>query len=459
MRKLLAVMLSLTLLLGAFSAAMAGGQTYMGENGHLYQGETVLLEQPVEQIICETETAVYLLCAGETEQELLRVDLTDGSAKMLAQVAAAGEYAYVAAEASVYYLDAADPARLMRLDLNTDEAVFLGTLKCADGYLQATLAGARILSVSDASINMVYSLEKGMAECDIPAGEYRCFDTVEVLGTEEYGLLLRTAGESEWQTVAERDAAPVCEYEGKLIYESWSAGGHNVLCVYDPQVGASQILTVLEGEYLSASAVLAGKLYRVKTSGEVETVDLETGAVEIVTSYGEVTDARLAVAGEQVHLYTVSEDGVNYRGVVEYTEIVAEPTEEKAEEPVYTLLAKGSKGEKVLSLQQQLSALGYPVGTVDGDFGEKTANAIRYLQSQMWLAETGEADPALQEMLFTGRAPAYNMYMQLESGMVGIRVVDLQSRLSALGYFANAIDGEFGPHGGSYCRTHCCPHD
>ena len=43
-------------------------------------------------------------------------------------------------------------------------------------------------------------------------------------------------------------------------------------------------------------------------------------------------------------------------------------------------LAKGSKGDAVIKLQERLNELGYSVGTADGDFGGKTEKAIMQYQ-------------------------------------------------------------------------------
>ena len=45
----------------------------------------------------------------------------------------------------------------------------------------------------------------------------------------------------------------------------------------------------------------------------------------------------------------------------------------------YEELAMGSKGEEVIKLQERLNAFGYSVGTADGDYGNKTLNAIEQL--------------------------------------------------------------------------------
>lgn len=47
----------------------------------------------------------------------------------------------------------------------------------------------------------------------------------------------------------------------------------------------------------------------------------------------------------------------------------------------YEELAKGSKGDAVVELQERLNELGYSVGAVDGDFGNKTYNATGIVSS------------------------------------------------------------------------------
>lgn len=52
------------------------------------------------------------------------------------------------------------------------------------------------------------------------------------------------------------------------------------------------------------------------------------------------------------------------------------------------ILKIGSKGEKVRRLQSSLAELGFPVGTVDGDFGKKTLQAVRKWQEQTFVDGT-----------------------------------------------------------------------
>lgn len=66
----------------------------------------------------------------------------------------------------------------------------------------------------------------------------------------------------------------------------------------------------------------------------------------------------------------------------------------------YEELAKGSKGDAVVALQERLNELGYSVGTADGDYGNKTQNAIARFQICNGISITGIADEETQTVLF-----------------------------------------------------------
>ena len=55
------------------------------------------------------------------------------------------------------------------------------------------------------------------------------------------------------------------------------------------------------------------------------------------------------------------------------------------------VLKKGSAGDDVRRLQQGLTVLGFPCGEPDGDYGQKTADAVREFQSSHSLNIDGEA--------------------------------------------------------------------
>jgi peptidoglycan hydrolase-like protein with peptidoglycan-binding domain len=69
-------------------------------------------------------------------------------------------------------------------------------------------------------------------------------------------------------------------------------------------------------------------------------------------------------------------------------------------------LRVGSSGPAVVHLQQQLTALGYWVGTADGRFGSVTQQAVYALQKAAKLSRSGTVTAATQKALDAGARPA-----------------------------------------------------
>jgi peptidoglycan hydrolase-like protein with peptidoglycan-binding domain len=69
-------------------------------------------------------------------------------------------------------------------------------------------------------------------------------------------------------------------------------------------------------------------------------------------------------------------------------------------------LRPGSSGDAVLALEQQLSALGYWVDTVDGTFGSATHHAIVALQKAAGIGRDGIVGPITWGVLDAGTRPA-----------------------------------------------------
>ena len=65
----------------------------------------------------------------------------------------------------------------------------------------------------------------------------------------------------------------------------------------------------------------------------------------------------------------------------------------------------GASGAAVLAVQQRLSALGYWLGTPDGNFGDSTEQAVYALQKAAGIARTGTVGPATQAALDAGVVP------------------------------------------------------
>lgn len=80
----------------------------------------------------------------------------------------------------------------------------------------------------------------------------------------------------------------------------------------------------------------------------------------------------------------------------------------------YLTLQKGDSGDEVRKLQQHLKDLNYLTGSVDGSYGNQTANAVSAFQQAAGLPETGIADNATQQRLFSGDAPRAKRYVKLD---------------------------------------------
>jgi peptidoglycan hydrolase-like protein with peptidoglycan-binding domain len=115
-----------------------------------------------------------------------------------------------------------------------------------------------------------------------------------------------------------------------------------------------------------------------------------------------------------------------------------------------TPLRKGSAGAAVWELQAFLRLQGYPVGVIDGKFGNLTHQAVRAFQHDHGLAEDGVAGTATraavramtQQAGFASLASATGKI--LRPGASGVEVRELQGWLKVAGHDPGAIDGKYG---------------
>ena len=129
--------------------------------------------------------------------------------------------------------------------------------------------------------------------------------------------------------------------------------------------------------------------------------------------------------------------------------------------PVLQTLKSGSSGELVSALQTRLKELGYFTGTVDGQYGTATAQAVMRFQKANGLSADGVAGSATLNKLYVSgtavaavtaaptQAPAATSVASisatlLRTGDSGAAVKAMQQRLVQLGYLS-AADGIYGP--------------
>ncbi|MCC6336198.1 MAG: peptidoglycan-binding protein [Myxococcales bacterium] len=116
-------------------------------------------------------------------------------------------------------------------------------------------------------------------------------------------------------------------------------------------------------------------------------------------------------------------------------------------------LQRGASGPAVQELQQLLKSLGLYTANVDGRFGPVTDAAVRGFQRRQGLTVDGWAGPQtmakLRAVVAARTAPrppaAPPGGPRLVVGARGEAVKELQQRLQALGLYAGAVGGNFGP--------------
>jgi peptidoglycan hydrolase-like protein with peptidoglycan-binding domain len=79
-----------------------------------------------------------------------------------------------------------------------------------------------------------------------------------------------------------------------------------------------------------------------------------------------------------------------------------------------TVLKIGSTGTAVKEVQQRLNDLGYPCGTVDGEFGAKTESAVKAFQKAKNLTVDGEVGPETWAVLFNVKVTTADSFTNVD---------------------------------------------
>ena len=113
-------------------------------------------------------------------------------------------------------------------------------------------------------------------------------------------------------------------------------------------------------------------------------------------------------------------------------------------EPEDDVIRLWSSGSQVRSMQRRLAALGYPVGSIDGVYGEDTRIAVNLFYDAIGYKEHNYLSSAAKRKLYANNAPVYDPFLPLKKGTQSTSVLKMQVRLAELGYDPGKPDGIYG---------------
>ena len=186
-----------------------------------------------------------------------------------------------------------------------------------------------------------------------------------------------------------------------------------------------------------------------------ESTMIEQSAKELgtPTSHGcmrlRVDDARFiaknCLKGTMVHIYKETEKQEELRELLLISSYTGEGGMSYTEFLGYSedAMGRGSGGTEVSDLQQRLIDLGYYDGEVSGRYDTDTIAAVKRVQADLGLAQSGVTTGELANLLYSADAPVSAGQITLQEGRSGPVVKRLQSALSELGFYDGEMDSVY----------------
>ena len=104
---------------------------------------------------------------------------------------------------------------------------------------------------------------------------------------------------------------------------------------------------------------------------------------------------------------------------------------------------EGDSGLNVYVLQKRLTQMGYFTGSCSASYGELTRDAVERFQRDAGIVPTGQADAATWAAIYSRATSGADGGDALQMGDYGDRVLAVQERLNALGFFDHEITGSY----------------
>ncbi|MDL2206407.1 peptidoglycan-binding protein [Eubacteriales bacterium OttesenSCG-928-N13] len=482
MKKSIALILTCALLLSMAVPAMAaslnpwatmalkdGGETvYIGEENSIFNSGSPmeLLEAQAKDLVYADATQLIYTAVDEQNQHeypaacmLYSLPLNVGEADPIFIDSSVTDSVFIARDSLAYYVPEEDQTTLR--GYNPLQGAYSDLIK-ADGAITALTASIEGVLVSTEAGTKLYVPQVGQlmdAPFDPIGMTTQVYDSFETLLDAQGNLSLRAVG-ADMQQIDTNVIAAIAQ-RGMVYYLKHVDS--DVLMSYDYSAKSTVTIGSFKSQMLPELAATNDSVFLISADQRIFQMGLDSHSVSQFNRLNEGCSSPVLVgAGDMLLVYDAASTSGALTYFAEYSFAVEaevqniEPEEqepeatpaptaepEPTEEPV-TILVKGSRGDEVLTLQNLLHKHGYPVGKSDGIYGSGTVNAVKYLQYDMGVKETGTVTIKFLEELQHKGLPTYHQYVQMSKGDKGIRVHVLQQRLHSLGYLTGSVDGDYG---------------
>ena len=441
---------------------------YVGEHNYLYNLDdetTPLVRQPVKELLYASDDSVLYLTSVERSEEhagressIKELMVGDTGVQLNTIATVTVDPCWSSNDEVIYFVDDMDPTALRTFEPLTSTTE-------VTAYFDGNITGLRI-----SSDGLLVTLQNSGEQLFVPLSKQLLPPNFQAQGMritvcEQYDLLLGPEGTLlyHWQgidqavQISDHCLTAISHQDNEIYYIEQTETGTTLNVFYVSEEMHQQLAELEEGmlPQLTGDADYA---FMLDEQGVVYRYDIQTSTVapycfidltQVRVPMISLFDYRLMVydlaaepdqtfcyAIPANHAFTEAEAAEN----LEKAAALREMNSDRLQYPEKSFLTMGSMGEAVRLLQDQLLRCGYMTAAPNGFYDVVTMEAVRRLQHDEGLPETGVADRALQTML-EQELPAAAARRPLALGDQGFDVRALQARLYTLGYLLQRPTG------------------
>lgn len=444
-------------------------QYYIGPSNAIYTtgSATPLLEIEAESLVYADAARLIFTTVDEDNQYdlvepnlLYSVPLTGNEPEPHLIAAVATDCVYIPADGTVYFVDQSDLNTLMGYSVT--EGSFEPMLDCGGEIQQLRRAIDGLVVDRDEGDQLYVSQLNQLAVSNVPdAGtSVEVFDHFATRLSADGTLQLHAAGQKAGKLInVDKDVIAVTALDG-VVYYLKTASGQTALMEYNYASKQSVSIGKFKSQMAPDMESMGGYVYMQAADGRIYQMATESNAISLFDSVpAGVNTPVLWATDDRLLVYDAGTIDGKLRFVTEYPLSADEegnyldddkpaptrtPVNTPQPDPEPFVLTKGSRGDEVRELQQMLIDHNYPIKSADGIYGSATFDAVKYLQYDMNVTETGSVTEAYFNKL-KKNMPDYERFVEMSRGDNGIRVYDLQVKLKSLGWTDAAANGNYGP--------------